>query len=208
MVAVTRWVPDIIDEIIDESQQGSGGSTRNIAEIVAKEAQKNLDKSEHKDAKKDEMLTQFEMGAINEEGNNAVQVRRERRKRVKIVSTPIGGGDMFSGSTEIFQPTAPLRRRRRVKTMSTPLSGDMWGDSATVVLGPGEVLVNVIGPNNEKYAAKMKEDTLKLLSSGGAPITLEKSVDNKQFTENYLDGFVRRKGRQRSLSNLSLTEEP
>lgn len=210
MVSVTRWVPGIVDEIVDESQRGGGEATgpRNIAEIVAKEAQQKLDKSEHKDAQKDELLSKFEMGAIKEDGvSDAIQERRARRKRVKIVSTPIGGGDMFAGGTEIFQPTAPIRRRRRVKTMSTPLSGDMWGDSATVVLGPGELLVNVIGPNNEKFAAKMKQETYNLLTVGGTPITLEKATDETNFTEQYLDGFVRRQGRQRSTSNLSFGEE-
>ena len=202
---MTRWVPGIVDELKDESTRGES-SARNIAEIVAREAQEKLDKSEHKDAKKDELLSQLEMGAISEEGG-AVQKRRERKKRVKIVSTPIGGGDMFSSGTEIFQPTAAIRRRRRVKTMSTPLAGDMWGDTATVILGPGEVLVNILGQNNEKYAAKMKQETYDLLTAGGTPIMLEKAVDETHFTEQYLDGFVRREGRQRSVSNLSWDEK-
>lgn len=189
----------------DESTRDES-CAKNISEIVAKEAQEKLDKSEHKDAKKDELLSQLEMGAISEEGGT-VQKRRER-KRVKIVSTPIGGGDMFSAGTEVFQPTSSIpRRRRRVKTMSTPLAGDMWGDTATVILGPGEVLVNILGQNNEKYAAKMKQETYDLLAAGGTPIMLEKVVDEKNFTEKYLDGFVRRQGRQRSVSNLSWDEK-
>jgi len=188
VVSVTRWTPGVVDEIVD-SEHG-GVPAQNVAERVAKEAQKNLDRSEHKDTQKDEILSSF----ANSEVGAPIRTR-PRPKRVKIVSTPIGGGDMFTGGTEVFQPKDTLRRRRRVKTMSTPISGDMWGDTTTVVLAPGEILVNIIGPNDEKYASKMKEETYKLLKESGTPQLLTIAQPDTQFMGQYLDGFVRRSNR-------------
>jgi hypothetical protein len=203
-VKVSLWTPGVAEEIV-ESQHN--GTSENVAERVASEALKKLDRSEHQEGQKQDLLSKMELGVapISETGA-PIATRRSRTKRVKIVSTPIGGGDMFAGGTEVFQPTAPLRRRR-VKTMSTPISGDMWGDTTTVVLGPGEILINVIGPNDEKYAAKMKEETYKKLSQGGTPFTLAAVEEETQFVGQYLDGFVRRKGRNKSLSNLSFDEK-
>ena len=195
-------MPGVVEEIVDSEH---GGAAANVAERVVMEAQKKLDHSEHLDGKKDQVLSQIEMGvgdSISETGG-AVPSSRTARKRVKIVSTPIGGGDMFAGGSEVFQPVAPLRRRRRVKTMSTPISGAMWGDTTTVVLAPGEILVNVLGPNNEKFAAKMKQATYKKLSEAGTPFALTAEEEDTQFVGQYLDGFVRRKGRTRSVSNVS-----
>ncbi len=200
-MSVTRWTPGVVNEIVD-SEHG-GAPAQNVAERVALEAQKNLDKSEHKDSKKDEMLSHFEQGVgAGAIGEGGAPRTRPPRKRVKIVSTPIGGGDMFAGGTEVFQPQTSLRRRRRVKTMSTPISGDMWGDTTTVVLAPGEILVNIIGPNDDKYAAKMKEETFKLLTESGTPQLLTIAEPDTQFMGQYLDGFVRRSQRTPSISEL------
>jgi hypothetical protein len=158
------------------------------------EAQKKLDECVRKETKKEELLSQIEMGAVSND--------RTTRKRVKILSTPIGGGDMFTGETELFQPTAPLRKSR-VKTMSTPISGDMWDDTTTVVLGPGEMLINIIGPNDEKFPAKMKEETFKHLSDGGTPSTLVAAGESTQFIGQYLDGFVRRRERGSKTKSFS-----
>lgn len=207
---VSRWIPGVLDEITEASAHGE--NLTNVSSKLAEEAQMRLNNSRHKEVTKDLGLSQFQSTrlpstkeeSITEESNLAPT----RQKRVKVVSTPINGGDMFDPNKELFQPTAPLRRpRRRMRTMSTPISGDMFGDTTTVILGPGEVLVNVTGKDkNKSYVAKMKEDTFKLLSESGVPITLTTVEVNKQFSGQYLDGFVRREGRKRSVSNLSLDE--
>ena len=203
-MSVTRWTPSVVNEIVDKSEHGGNAVTQNIAERVAMEAEINLGKSEHKDNKKDEMLSKIENGAgAHVSGTDPPKPRRQN-KRIKIVSTPIGGGDMFAGGTEVFQPHASLtRRRRREKTMSTPISGDMWGDTTTVVLAPGEILINVIGPNDEKYAAKMKEETYKILRESGNPQLITIAEPDTQFMGQYLDGFVRRTYKPASISSIS-----
>lgn len=199
MIVVSRWMPGIVDQINEGSVKGEIGLE------LTREAQKNLDISEHQ-GKRDSIL-----GRINENGAPATTGARTRPKRVKIVSTPAGGGDMFAEGgadlSEIFRPVAPMRnRRRRVKTMSTPISGDMWGDTTTVVLGPDEILVNILGEKNEKFPAKMKKATYKLLTTG-EPILLTTAQENTQFTGQFLDGFVRGHGRRtRSISNVSIDE--
>ena len=104
----------------------------------------------------------------------------------------------------VFKPAAPMRQRRR-KTMSTPLSGDMWKDTASVVLAPGEMLVNVTGNNGIPYPAKMKTVTFANLKAGNGAMTLVEESQPDTFEGQYLDGFVRRRGRTRQLSNVSLT---
>ena len=200
-MSVTRWTPGVVDEIVD-SEHG-GIATQNVAERLAREAQKNLDKSEHKDVERDETLCDLK-------NNDVDSLRtRPRPKRVKIVSTPIGGGDMFLGGTEVFQPKNSVPRRRRKKTMSTPISGDMWGDTTTVVLAPGEILVNIIGPNDEKYASKMKEEEFKKVKESGTPQLLAIAEADRQFMGQYLDGFVRGRGGSRfSVASNTIAEAP
>ena len=201
MIVVSQWMPGIVDQINDGSVRGEIGLE------LTREAQKNLDISEHQ-GKREVML-----GNINETFGSTATNTRPRRKRVKIVSTPIGGGDMFGHGdgggdlSEIFQPVASLKSRRRMaKTMSTPISGDMWGDTTTVVLGPDEVLVNILGDNDEKFPAKMTKATYKLLTTG-EPMLLTKAQEDTQFTGQFLDGFVRGHGRRtRSISNVSIDE--
>jgi Kef-type K+ transport system membrane component KefB len=202
LISVTRWIPGAVAEMVESAHDGKVAGGTPLAEKLFNEAQEKLERSEHKDSKKDEVLSRIDMGVMPISETSALRTRAPS-KRIRIVSTPVGGGGMFNEGTEVFKPAAPLRQRRRHKTMSTPLSGDMWGENTTVVLTPGEVLVNVIGPNNVKYAAKMKEETLTRLRTGGAPLTL---VELQQDSFN-LDGFVRRKGRVRSLSNVANEEK-
>jgi len=208
IITVTRWMPGIVSEIVESTHDGATNQS-NIAEILATEARKKLDKSEHNNRSTDHvMLDRFEMGAINEGGQSTDTAIRARRKRVKVTSTPVGGGvDMFSGGTEVFQPANPLgQRRRRTRTTSTPLSGDMWGDTTTVVLGPGEMVVNIVGPDNKKYAAKMKEVTYKKLAVSNSPLLLVEERSSGNFEGQYLDGFVRRGNKERSVSMASTDE--
>lgn len=201
VIVVSQWLPGIVGQINEGSVRGEIGLE------LTKEAQKNLDISEHQGKR------ESKLGKINETFAATTTSAPTRRKRVRIVSTPVGGGDMFVEGGEggdlsgIFQPSAPVRnRRRRVKTMSTPISGDMWGDTTTVILGPDEVLVNILGDNDEKFPAKMTKATYKLLTTG-EPMLLTKAQEDTQFTGQFLDGFVRGHGRRtRSISNISIDE--
>jgi hypothetical protein len=189
-VKVSLWTPGVVNEIVESQHNGSSDHCdleRNISERLAMEAEKNLDWSAKRETKKEEFLSQMKLGT----GPNG----RPRTKRVRIGSTPIGGGDMFAGGTAVFQPKDPLRKTR-AKTTSTTISGDMWGETTTVVLGPGEILINVIGPNDEKFAAKMREETYVKLCQSGTPFTLDMIGEETQFHGQYLDGFVRRERRK------------
>ena len=211
MISISQWMPGVVDQVTESSTHESAAPD-NLAERLAREAQKSLDKSEHRATEKDKMLSSMTSGITPISENGASAPQRTRKKRVRIVSTPAGGGDMFGGEEAIFQPKGAVRgRNRRSKTMSTPLSGDMWGEENTVVLSPGEVLVHVIGPNDKKYSAKMKEGTLKLISEAESPILLSGGEEDREFVGQYLDGFVRRTGRRKSISSKSLEglrEEP
>ena len=112
-------------------------------------------------------------------------------------------GEVAPKST-VFQPTGALRARsRRQRTLSTPLSGDMFGDTAAVMLAPGEVLLNVVDDTGKKYPIKVKEDVSNQIKTSTKPMTLVEMRRETDFVGEYLDGFVRSKGRERSLSNLS-----
>ena len=219
IVTVNRWVPGVVSALVESTHQDpDGGVTHsdhnNIAEAVANEARKKLDKSEHQaQAPSHDTLktTNLELGTVMEggEGSYSKNNAMTRSKRVKVTSTPMGGGvDIFSGGTEVFQPVNPLghNRRRRMRAMSTPISGDLFGDTTPVILGPGEILVNVTGPDSQKYAAKMKEELYKKMSTSSIPLTLvEEKKEN--FGIQYLDGFVRRPNNQRSLSIASANSD-
>merc|ERR1712038_1673981 len=197
VIKVTRWFPGVLDNFVGEDNSSSATQTP-ITKQLLDEAQQKLDKSEHLDSRKDEIMKgPTGMGAINENEGSANGVAAEssiggtrpgKKIRFKTVSTPVGGGDFFTPPVDgpLFQPAAPVRPRRRVRTMSTPMSGDMFNETSTVVVAAGEVVVTVTGPKGEKYMSKMKSST---------------------FEGQYLEGFVRRKGRSRSVSNLSWTTE-
>merc|ERR1719491_1012276 len=131
-----------------------------------------------------------------------------RRFRSKTTSTPAGHhglNSMFHQPQEIFQPRGLVRRMS--KTKSSPLSGDMWKDSAAVVVSQGEVVVTVTDPKGEKFMSKMKTETLNYMRNAVGPVTLVQVATAATFEGQYLDGFVRRKGRTKTLSNLSLKQD-
>lgn len=115
--------------------------------------------------------------------------------------------DMFgevAPQSTVFKPsTAVQRRNRRQRTLSTPLSGDMFGDTAAVMLAPGEVLLNVVDDTGKKFPIKVKDEVAKKIKTSTKPLSLVEMKKETEFVGEYLDGFVRSKGRERSLSNLS-----
>merc|ERR1712038_1345861 len=189
VIKVTRWFPGVLDNFVGEDNSSSATQTP-ITKQLLDEAQQKLDKSEHLGSRKDEIMKgPTGMGAINENEGSANGVAAEssiggtrpgKKIRFKTVSTPVGGGDFFTPPVDgpLFQPAAPVRPRRRVRTMSTPMSGDMFNETSTV-------------------------DKL----GSGNPLTLVELEQSTTFEGQYLEGFVRRKGRSRSVSNLSWTTE-
>lgn len=164
VITISRWLPGVA--------AGDLENVGNISEALVKEAQTNLNKSEHR-----------------------ATVLPQPGKSVAFASTP---------TDAVFTPSAPLRSRRR-KTMSTPLSGDMWKDTASVVLAPGEMVVNISGNNGVQYPAKMKSTTFANVKASNGATTLVEESQSETFEGQYLDGFVRRRGRTRQLSNMSLS---
>lgn len=205
---VSRWLPGIMDEITEHSAHGV--KTVNIAERLALEAKVTLDKNEQLASKKDELLTRMESGRMESvEQTDTLSALPTSSKRVRIKNLSNPSGEMFgiaAGTEGIFQPTAPISRRRRTRALSTPIAGNMWGDNTTVVLGPGEILVDIIGPDGKKHPAKMKQETFKQVSGGGNPVMLTVEEADKQFVGKYLDGFVRKQGRTRSVSSKSIDD--
>ena len=204
-------MPGVVNEIVDS--ENCGGMAQNVAEKVVREAQQKLDHSERFDSNVDKVFTELEMGVAGSVGTDddiflddanipPSSILRARKKRSKIVSAPIGRSDLlFAGATNIFHPAAPIRpRRRRQKTMSTPISGEIWGDNTTIVLAPGEMLVYVLGPNDQKIATKMNRVTYAKLCDAGIPFSLVTAEDDKQYVGDFLDGFVRKKGRKTNSS--------
>ena len=76
----------------------------------------------------------------------------------------------------------------------------MWNDPASVVVNHEEVVVTVTGPKGEKFLSKMKTVTLDSMRKASGPLTLVELKTSSTFEGEYLDGFVRRKGRIRNLS--------
>ena len=174
------------------------------------EASTRLDQSAHKAEKTDQvMLSVPEVRAV----------APKPKRRVRIVSTPAGGGDMFAelgaplsasaSAVPVFQPLAPIggaSRRRRQRTLSSPVTGDIFGDTTPVVLGPGEVLANIVTSAGKKHPVKMDEKLFKKVCGSQTPLVLVEEKKETNFAGEYLDGFIRHSGRSRALSNLSITE--
>jgi len=202
MISVSRWTPGFVDDLV-ESDNGEVDDTQALTRKLAREASKRLDKSAHKAEKTDQvMLSVPEVGVV----------APIRKRRVRIVSTPVGGGDMFAEpgalpasatSVPAFQPLAPVggaSRRRRHRTLSSPVTGDMFGDTTPVVLGPGEVLANIVTSAGKKHPVKMDEKLLKKVCGSQTPLVLMEEKKETSFVGNYLDGFIRKDGRSRALS--------
>jgi hypothetical protein len=144
-----------------------------------------------------------------EGGSPAKSSIRPPKRRVRIVSTPAGNKqDMFGvvapeGSSG-FQPSASVRARaRRQKTLSSPLTGNMFDDTAAVALGPGEVLLNVTDAEGKKMRVRVDEELYKKMKENTVPLTLQEAKKETIFAGEFLDGFVRKEGRSRTMSNLS-----
>ena len=186
------------------------GDIEKVSDKLVTAAREKLETNAHLAEKKDELRLSNNLGSLTEDQDvpAALPKRRPPRRRVRIVSTPAGGAmDMFGEvppKSTVFQPNAAVRTRsRRQRTLSTPLSGDMFGDTAAVMLAPGEVLLNIIDKDGKKYPIKVKEEVNKKIKDSTKPLTLVEMKRETEFTGQYLDGFIRSKGRERSLSNVS-----
>jgi len=208
VVSVNQWMPTVLEEIA--SGQPSAHGTLHDSLIVA--AQSCLNKHENKDKQKDTVQTIASgIPSISEDMSSSGITSTGRKFRMtKTTSTPAGAQNsdaIFHQPQEIFKPANPVRRRNRMKTKSTPLSGDMWKDPASVVVNHTEILVTVTGPGGEKFMSKMKTATLDNIRKASGPVTLVELETGATFEGQYLDGFVRRKGKTRTLSSLSSSKE-
>lgn len=205
VVSVSQWMPSIVDDIKDPAKEPSQHGT-SINDNLLSEAQNALNLHEDKDKHKDTIsaLTVGGVPTINEVGgpssNTITSSRKSRRSRT--TSTPVGSNNMFQQPRDVFQPLDPVRRRM-VKTKSSPMSGDMWKDPGSVVVSLGEIAVTITGPGGEEIKSKMKMTTFNNMRKAGGPVTLVEAEKGTAFTGEHLDGFVRRKGRTRSISGLS-----
>jgi len=199
VVTVSEWTPKVLDDIVE----GSIHKT-NIMDSIITESQDNLNRHEDKDKVKDKLITLGKTMPPTISENGAVN-NTSRRFRAKTTSTPVGvegNNSMFQKPQEMFQPRGSLRRLRS-RTKSTPLSGDMWKDAAAVIVSQDEVVVTVTAPKGEMFKSKMKTGTLNVMRNANGPVTLVQVSTASTFEGQYLDGFVRRKGRSRTLSNLA-----
>jgi len=211
VISVSRWMPGLIDDLNHHEND-----IEEFSDKLVEEARKKLEKRANMAEMKDDLrmypATTLQpkdtIPSISENGENEnVPARRPPRRRVRIVSTPVGHGNEMFGEVVptpgVFQPSAPLRPRRRQRTISTPLSGSMFGDQAAVVLGPGEILVHVVEPDGNKIPFKIQDALLKKMKETNIPLSLIEAAKETSFEGNYLDGFVRKDGKSRTLSSLS-----
>ncbi len=194
-------MPGVVDNL------GEDANAEELAGKLVSEARGTLDKSAHVAENTDKVM----MAEVPQPKPVAPRPRR----RIRIVSTPAGGGDIFaeptsplagpSETTSVFQPSAPVggQRRRRNRTLSTPISGEMFGDTAPVVIAPGQVLVNIMDSTGKKYPVKVPKATMDKISSSTAPLVLVEERKDANIVGSFLDGFIRKEGRQRAASNLS-----
>jgi len=207
VITVTRWLPGIVHDLACGDENSVTMKNKNISDCLVNEASNMLHSHEDKAKRKDTLLTGNSISNTVSEDRVPSLRTVSFTKRTKILSTPYGKTDMFEEMKgeegDVFQPLAPVRRNRRSKTMSTPLSADMWKENAAVILGQGEVLVKVIGPGGQNLSAKLQTSTLKSMQASNAPLVLAVSK-SKMFGSEQLDGFIRRSGRTRTLSNLSV----
>ncbi len=196
---------------VEDFSDHVSGDIEKVSDKLVLAARQKLETNAHLAEKKDELrLSTNNLAALTEDQDLPTPLPKKRppRRRVRIVSTPIGGAmDMFGevpAKSTVFQPNAAMRTRsRRQRTLSTPLSGDMFGDTAAVMLAPGEVLLNIVDKDGKKYPIKVKEEVNKKIKDSTKPLTLVEMKRETEFTGQYLDGFIRSKGRERSLSNVS-----
>jgi len=215
---VSRWNPGFVEDLSQHE-----GDVESVSANLVEAARRKLENSVVLSATKDDLrmntlpsmapMSPFSggMAPISEAegGTPAKSPIRPPRRRVRIVSTPAGKRqDMFGevapeGSG--FQPSASVRARaRRQKTLSTPLTGNMFGDTAAaVVLAPGEVLLNVTDAEGKKMRVRVDEELYKKMKESTVPLTLQEAKKETIFAGEFLDGFVRKEGRSRTLSNLS-----
>lgn len=197
-----------------------GGDIEAVSGKLVEEARKKLETRANMAEMKDDLRmhstleAKSDMSQINEyTGDSGIgSLARPPRRRVRIVSTPAGKGhDMFGEvppAAPVFQPSAPVRARgRRQRTVSTPISGDMFGDTAAVVLAPGEVLLNIVEAHGNKIPIKVHQDLYKKMKESNIPLSLSEVTKETNFVGTYLDGFVRKEGRSRTLSSLSGMKE-
>lgn len=216
VISVTRWFPGLIDDI---SKHEKTFDSTHVANALVEEARKKLETSAQMAETKDNlrMASQKDVMASIGEDDSLKNLPKPSvpppRRRVRITSTPAGGGDMFGEVTPqaLFRPGASIRgvgpRRGRQRTVSTPLSGDMFGDTAAVVLAPGEVLLNVVDSNGKKMPIKVMDEVYKKIKASTVPLTLTELKRETAFAGEYLDGFIRKQGRSRTLSNLDTMKD-
>lgn len=215
VISVSRWMPGFVEDL-----NCHGGDIEAVSGKLVEEARRKLETRANMAEMKDDLRmhsalpAKADMSQINEyTGDSGIgSLARPPRRRVRIVSTPAGKGqDMFGAlppAAPVFQPSAPVRARgRRQRTVSTPISGDMFGDTAAVVLAPGEVLLNIVEANGNKIPIKVHQDLYKKMKESNIPLSLSEVTKETNFVGNYLDGFVRKEGRSRTLSSLSGMKE-
>lgn len=206
VIAVSRWMPGLVDNLSSHHGNDIEAVSNQLVEAARQKLQTNAEIAQGKD---DLRMSSRNLGAIDEDAGATSKAPSERRRptRVRIVSTPAGSAiDMFGAAptnSTVFQPKTTLRGNSRSKTLSTPLNGDMFGDSTSSLLAPGEILLNVVDTSGKKYSIKVMGEVYEKIKGSKAPLMLTDAKDDSENVGTYLDGFVRMKSRDRSLSNVS-----
>lgn len=212
VISVSRWMPGLIDDLNHHESDIEAVSGK-LVEEARKKLETRANMAEMKDDLRMLPVTSLNpnnvIAPISEDSDQGeLLVVRPPRRRVRIVSTPAGNGhDMFgevNPTASVFQPSVPLNpKRRRQRTVSTPLSGSMFGDTAAVVLGPGEILLHIVESDGKKFPIKINSALLKKIKETNIPLSLVEAIKETTIEGNYLDGFIRREGKSRTLSSLS-----
>ena len=72
---------------------------------------------------------------------------------------------------------------------------------------PLAVLFNVVDSSGKKMPIKVMDEVYKKIKASTVPLTLTELKRETAFAGEYLDGFIRKQGRSRTLSNLDTMKD-
>jgi len=215
-VKVTRWHPGVVTEIVEELDTGTGESEVqhkiSVSDKILKEAQTMLESKQKlqltatQDRTVEEILnTGIPVESIpppevkNADPVAATKVAKRRNRRVRTMSTPVIGGDLFAGKTansaSITTTTKGTDGTTKKSTISQipsftrgaapGVSGGIHSMNATLTVGEEEFNIQI----SAAVLAKVRKERNITLNAKDVKAR-EKTGDLKM--EFQLDGFVRR----------------
>jgi len=193
-VKVTRWHPGVETEITEEVDRGTGEKKferkLSVSASIMQEAQAMLEKKQHLQltATKEKTVEEILGAAIAVPdveapsalgGHNGAQ-RRKRRVRVRTMSTPVVGGDLFAGKTG-GADAAPLSR-----PLDIPKLSGAPGNKVSATLKVGNESFQIQVSSNAVDKARHGKD----LTLGSRD--LDASRNKPAMASFNLDGYIRK----------------